>query len=130
MICKKGDEFVSNFDIIKLKEEEMKLLIIMKANDSPFEYMDEIKERLIMLHYSGILVIDSLLHSGNTEERFIKGFFDGLAFEHTKFSFENVPKKSVLRKYMCEYLRSEEELLRYSGLSSQQQNLILKGFVI
>lgn len=121
---------MNNFDIIKIKEESIEILIVMKTSDSPFDYVDELQQELVEINFSGNIVIDGLLHSGNTEERFIRGFFNGHTFDNTKFRFENIARKSILRNYICEYLKSDEELLMYSGLTMKQQKLILKGCII
>ena len=121
---------MNNFEIVKLNEDIIEILIVMKTNDSPFEYVDELQKELSEIEFSGVVVIDGLLHSGNTEERFISGFFDGSSFDNSKFKFENVARKSVIRNYICEYLKSDQELLMYSGLTTSQQKLILKGCII
>lgn len=121
---------MNNFDIIKLNEENVEILVIMKTSESPFEFVSELQEKLQEIKFSGTLIIDELLHSGNTEERFIKGSFNGHSFDDSKFRFENIARKSIIRNYICEYLKSEEDVLLYSGLTVNQQKLILKGCVI
>lgn len=127
---RKGEHFMNNFDIIKLNEDIIKILIVMKTDDAPFEFIDELQEELAETGVSGEVVIDCLLHSGNTEERFISGYFDGESFDYSKFQFLTVARKSKIRNYMCEYLKSDQELLRYSGLTANQQKLIQKDCVL
>ncbi len=87
---------MNDFDIVNLNDENIKILIVMKTCDSPFDFVDEIQEQLKIIEFSGIFVIDTLLHSGNNEERFISGFFDGNSFDDSKFRFEKVDKKMLL----------------------------------
>ena len=121
---------MNNFDIVNLDNKEIKLLVIMKTSDSPFDFVNELQEQLRTLDFSGLFVIDELLHSGNNDERFISGFFDGNSFDNSKFKFENIDKKSIIRSYMCNYLKSDLEVLNYSSLTDKQQKLISHGCVI
>lgn len=121
---------MNNFDIVNLDNKEIKILVIMKTSDSPFDFVNELQEQLRTIDFSGLFVIDELLHSGNNEERFISGFFDGNSFDNSKFKFENIDKKSIIRSYMCNYLKSDLEVLNYSSLTDKQQKLISHGCVI
>lgn len=77
-----------------------------------------------------MFIIDELLHSGNNEERFISGFFDGDSFDNSKFRFEDIAKRSIIRSYICDYLKSDLEVLNYSSLTDKQRKLIYHGCVI
>ncbi|NBH29051.1 hypothetical protein D3Z60_25940 [Lachnospiraceae bacterium] len=121
---------MNNFDIVNLDYKDIKILIVMKTSDSPFDFVNELQEKLKMIGFSGLFVIDELLHSGNNGERFISGFFDGNSFDNSKFRFEDVAKKSDIRSYMCNYLKSDLEALSYSNLTDKQQKLISHGCVI
>ena len=121
---------MNNFDIINLDDSDIKILVIMKTSGSPFDFVDELQEKLKMIGFSGIFIIDELLHSGNNKERFIIGFFDGDSFDNSKFKFENIAKKSSIRSYICDYLKSDLEVLNYSNLTDAQQKLISHGCVI
>ncbi len=118
------------FDIVNLDDQDIKILVVMKTSDSPFDFVKELQEQLKMMEYSGLFIIDELLHSGNNEERFIRGFFDGYSFDNSKFRFEKIAKRSVIRSYICNYLKSDLEVLNYSSLTDKQQKLISHGCVI
>lgn len=118
---------MDNFSIIPL-DDENRILIIICSLESPFVYIEEIAEKLTKLEFKGTVIIDELLHSGNTEERFIKCFFDQ-GFRDDSFSFLDVPKKSLLRKYICVQLKENPNLMEYS-LSKEQMKLIQKNVVI
>ncbi len=92
---------MNNFDIVKLDNKEIKILVIMKTSDSPFDFVNELQQQLRTIDFSGLFVIDELLHSGNNEERFISGFFDGNSFDNSKFKFEYIDKKKVLFVVIC-----------------------------
>ncbi|MBS7158956.1 MAG: type II toxin-antitoxin system RnlB family antitoxin, partial [Collinsella sp.] len=89
---------MNNFDMIVISEEKENILVVMKTSEPPFDYLAEIEASLREKHYIGVVMIDELLHSGNTEERFIQGYFDGARFDSGQFAFELVPKKSKLRE--------------------------------
>lgn len=118
------------FDIIVVNEEKENILVVMKTSEPPFDYISEIESSLKERHYIGVVLIDELLHSGNTEERFIRGYFDGNKFDNGKFAFESVAKKSKLREHMCFYLFRDKKSLEVSILTSRQQHLIEHGCVI
>lgn len=83
----------------------------MKTSEPPFDYISEIRSSLVKMNFKGWILIDEMLHSGNTDERFIKGYFDGNKFEENRFAFEHVERRSKLREYMCLYLYKDEESL-------------------
>lgn len=121
---------MNNFDMIVVSEEKENILVVMKTSESPFDYLWEIEASLRERHYTGVVMIDELLHSGNTEERFIQGYFDGSQFDSRRFVFEPVPKKSKLREPICVYLLEDKEILEFSILTVRQQKLIEHGCII
>lgn len=120
---------MKDYDIVKL-EDQNAILVIMHTCDSPFDYLPEIAWELKKLNYSGVVIFDELLHSGNNEERFINCVFNEEDFITESFQFFPVNKQAVLRKYMCDYLRKDIEYLQSSSLSSAQIKLIEKECVI
>ena len=68
-------------ETFELVEEKENILVVMKTSEPPFDYLAEIEASLREKHYIGVVMIDELLHSGNTEERFIQGYFDGAKFD-------------------------------------------------
>lgn len=48
----------------------------------------------------------------------------------TKLLDVNGAHDLIIRNYICEYLKSDEEVLVYSGLTTSQQRSIIKGCVI
>lgn len=121
---------MNNFEITVLKEDKESILIFMKTSEPPFDFLEEMETELTELHYKGNVVIDELLHSGNNDERFITGYFDGNRFESGKFNFKIVMKKSELREPVCRFLQKDKDVLFLTGLTGKQQRLIEKGCVI
>ena len=52
---------MNNFDIVNLDNKEIKLLVIMKTSDSPFDFVNELQEQLRTIDFSGLFVIDELV---------------------------------------------------------------------
>ncbi len=121
---------MNDFDIIVLEEEKENILIVMKTSEPPFDFLGEIETALTDIQYLGNVIIDELLHSGNNDERFIVGYFNGKEFEIGKFDFKIVAKRSGLREPVCRYLRKDKEFLHLTGLTGRQQKLIETGCVI
>lgn len=94
---------MDNFEITVLKKEKENILIFMKTSEPPFDFLEEMETALTDIHYKGNVVIDELLHSGNNDERFITGYFDGNRFESGEFNFKLVMKKSELREPVCRF---------------------------
>ena len=121
---------MNNYDIFDVEEQDIKLVIVMKTSESPFDYAADIQVQLRNMGFVGTFLIDELLHSGNNEERFIRGFFDGEAFDNGRFCFEQIAKRSKIRDFVCQYLRSDTDVLNYSCLSERQQKLISHGCMV
>ena len=49
---------MNNFDIVNLDYKDIKILIVMKTSDSPFDFVNELQEKLKMIGFSGLFVIE------------------------------------------------------------------------
>ena len=120
---------MKEYNILKLdsNEEYVNLIIMCNAN-SPFDYMEMIKDDLIKSNIEGKIIIDQILHVGNTNKRFI-----GIDYKNGNLEinhdFVNISKGSLLRKVSCDYLK-ENKLIDYSILTSIQKRMIIKGIAI
>lgn len=118
------------YDIIKLQNLEYDGLVIMCNANSPIDSLSSIYMELKNQNVEGKILIDEILHVGNTDKRFI-----GFEFKHNQdqrdieMKFVNLRKDNILRKISCEYLR-ENNLVQYSILSSIQKRMIDKGIAI
>lgn len=121
---------MTNYDIFNVEEQDVKLVIVMKTSESPFDYAADLQEQLKNRGFVGAFLIDELLHSGNNDERFIKGFFDGEEFDKEKFTFEQIARRNKIRDFACQYLRSDMDVLNYSCLTERQQKLISHGCMV
>lgn len=106
------------------------IVVVMKTSEPPFDYLSELSTHLKLIKFQGSVVIDQLLHCGNTNERFIVGYFDGEQFQKNSFSFETVDRRSPIRKYICDFLRDDQEVIDLTILNQSQKRLISKGCYI
>lgn len=116
---------MKKFEIIELSSLNA-LLIQTLVSESPFDFLSEIQDELSSISFSGSVIIDELLHSGNNEERFIGCEFKDGAFTNNSFRFLKVQKQDPIRRHIGDYLRKNPDELRLSGLTSYQIDLIKK----
>lgn len=121
---------MEQFEPIELNNEKYKVLIILTTYEPPLKYLDAYTLYLINKEYYGYLLIDTLMHSGNSNERFLEAFFDGEIIKNDTIKFTNIDKKNSIRKATCDLLRSNPDMLNYSILNSAQKQLINKGLCI
>ena len=112
------------------KEQNNIVMVVIHTCESPFDYLQEIADDLRKIDYSGTVVFDELLHSGNNDERFITSVFENGEFKEKSFQFLAVRKQDGLRQYLCDYLQNEQEYLQTSGLTTAQIKLIEKKCII
>lgn len=118
------------YDIIRLEDSEYNGLVIMCNANSPIDYLSLIYTELKEKNVHGKIIIDEILHVGNTNKRFIGfEFNNNLSLDDIKIEFVDIKKDNALRKISCEYLRTND-LLEYSILSSIQKRMIDKGIAI
>lgn len=118
------------YEIIELENSEYNSLVIMCNANSPINYLSSIYNELKKKNVNGKILVDEILHVGNTCKRFISFEFDNnLSLDDIKMNFVNIKKDNELRKISCDYLR-QNDLLEYSILSSIQKRMIGRGITI
>lgn len=118
------------YDIIKLENLEYAGLVIMCNANSPIDSLSSIYTELKDKNVEGKILIDEILHVGNTDKRFISFEFRNNQEQiDVEMKFTNIQKDNILRKISCEYLR-KNDLVQYSILSSIQKRMICKGISI
>lgn len=122
---------MKKYSIVRLNNDlEYTNLVIMCNANSPFDYIAMIKEDLMKNNIKGKIIIDQILHVGNTNKRFISMVYDKDNLEKDKeLEFVNISKGSLIRKISCDYLR-ENGLIEFSILTSIQKRMLNKGISI
>ncbi len=104
-------------------------LLILANSDSPFNDIGEIEEILTQNYVEGKFLIDQILHSGNTNERFIEFELSNGKIISDTIKFSQIPKDSPIRdqsrKMLC-----DNDLIDYSILSNIQKRMLQKGIAI
>lgn len=115
------------YKIVPLENEQTySYLVIMCTSHSPYDYISDISKKLDASK-AGSILIDQILHVGNTEKRFMSFQFNGN--ELTNSDFVNIKKDSELRKLTCNFL-NDTGLVDSPTLTSIQSRMIKKGIVI
>ncbi len=106
--------------------QEYIYLIILCDSHSPYDYIKDIAHD-VLKKGSGNILIDQLLHVGNTNKRFISfTLHDGELHDGV---IAAIPKGSPYRKTTCEFLK-DNSVMDSSILTSIQKRMINKGIVI
>ena len=115
------------YKIVPLENEQLySYLVIMCTSHSPYDYISDISKKLDASKTCSIL-IDQILHVGNTEKRFMSFQFNGNELKNS--NFVNIKKDSELRKLTCNFL-NDTGLVDSPILTSIQSRMIKKGIAI
>lgn len=115
------------YKIVPLENEQAySYLVIMCTSHSPYDYISDISKKLDASK-AGSILIDQILHVGNTEKRFMSFQFNGNELKNS--DFVNIKKDSELRKLTCDFL-NDTGLVDSPTLTSIQSRMIKKGIAI
>lgn len=115
------------YKIVPLENEQMYVyLIILCSSNSPYDYIGDISKKLDTAK-SGAILIDQILHVGNTEKRFMAFQYNGNEIKNG--DFVTIKKDSKIRKLTCDFLNTSG-LIDDSILTSIQSRMIKKGIAI
>lgn len=119
---------IKNFEVISLAENlEYNYLVVLCNAESPYEFLDDIARSLNLLSGNCKILIDEILHVGNTEKRYME--FVLVNGKLTDGKFVQIPKASNYRTLSCTFLKNNE-IVNGSIISSVQYRMINKGIVI
>lgn len=115
------------YKIVPLENEQTySYLVIMCTSHSPYDYISDISKKLDASK-TGSILIDQILHVGNTAKRFICFQFNGNELKNS--DFVTIKKDSELRKLTCNFL-NVTGLVDSPTLTSIQSRMIKKGIAI
>lgn len=124
----------NHYEILELKEEYgFMVMSLNKFNvacnsKEMISVAAEVKKRDLK---NEKILLDNLLTSGNTDERFIEIDIDSEGnMLSESLRFVQIDKESPIRKKSTEYLSKMEKLVEYSVLNSGQKILIKNGLTI
>lgn len=115
------------YKIIPLNDaQEYIYLVILCDSRSPYDYLNDIAHDILKKE-SGNILIDQILHVGNTDKRFISFALDDGKLHDGVIT--TIPKKSFYRKATCEFFKGSS-VMEGSILTSTQKRMINKGITI
>ena len=117
------------YNIIFTSGESFDALVTICNSDAPLQYLANIEKELINRNFTGSILIDQILHVGNSDERFISLYLDRNGIGKDSIKFEKIPKQSQFRVLSCNFLK-DRQLIEASILSSIQKKMIRKGLSI
>lgn len=119
----------NDFEVIKLENDiEYGYLIILNKSNSPYNYICSIAQSLNSCVNKSKVLVDQILHVGNTDKRYMEYSLNGDML--TEGKFVKIAKNSIYRKISCEYFKEKSEIMEGSILTSIQQRMINKGIAI
>lgn len=125
----KGVEWMDKFYVSKLKNfNDFIALLLLTNSDAPLTPIDEIEKTVSSMEYGHIL-IDQILHSGNSEDRFITLDVKNGRVVRNSISFYTVPKDAYVRN-ISRNLLFQHNLIDFSILSSIQKRMLKSGISI
>ena len=115
------------YKIVPLENEQTySYLVIMCTSHSPYDYISDIYQKLDVSK-AGFILIDQILHVGNTEKWFISFQFNGNELDNC--DFVNIKKDREIRRLTCDFL-NDSGLVDSPTLTSIQSRMIKKGIAI
>lgn len=121
---------MSDYKIEYIKGGIYSALIVSLTYKNILNEIENIEKDLVLNKISGMIIIDNLLKSGNSEERFINAFFDGYKFDRKTFRFVGLSRTDQIRKLSCSLLRQQRNIIEMSVLDKFQKDLLMKGLSI
>lgn len=120
---------MDKFYVSKLENfNDFIVLLLLTNSDAPLTPIDEI-EKAVSSSEHGHILIDQILHSGNSEDRFIALDIKNGKVVRNSISFYTVPKgayiRNISRELLCHY-----DLVEFSILSSVQKRMLKSGISI
>ncbi|MFH5779043.1 type II toxin-antitoxin system RnlB family antitoxin [Heyndrickxia oleronia] len=119
----------THFDVIELDStSDFSYLLVLKSHNAPSHWLKT--EKIFDLNFSGQIILDRMLHVGNSKDRFIiYSICDGNIQNYNGKVLE-LDRKDPLRVLSNSVLRNYPELVSNSILNSTQKKLLLHGLSI
>lgn len=121
------------FVIQETDNKEFNLIVYLTKAESILNYIPMIELQINHLFEKNVnlnILLDTLLYSGNTEERFISCKMVGGKILPNSFDFEKISKNSIYRDITSEFYEEHKNLIMNSSiLNNIQKKLIIKKIV-
>jgi hypothetical protein len=104
-------------------------VVVATSYVNPVDELYNIENELKYENFRGMIVFDLLLCNGITENRYIEVFFDGFAFDISKYKVLKDIDCDV-KKLIYSFYLSNKSMLEYSNLPKAQRFLLEKGVLM
>ena len=112
--------------MIKLYNDNY-IMILIEDNQMLYRHEKEYKKKLKSLGIeNGTIIFDTILYSGNTDNRFLTTEIKNGKFKMYRYTTE-IGYDHPIRKMTCDFLRAHKESLIHSNLLEEQKEQILSG---
>ena len=112
--------------MIKLYNDNY-IMILIEDNQMLYRHEAEYKKELKSLGIkNGTIIFDTILYSGNTNNRFLTTEIKNGKFKMYRYTTE-IGYDHPIRKMTCDFLRAHKESLKNSNLLEEQKEQILSG---
>lgn len=118
---------MQDFLIRQINKEYAKYLVLGTTVESPLFQLLEIQNSVEISNGEKV-IFDQLLQTGNADNRFLVMTFHDGAFDYS--SAQHIDAQSVgndVKSFVCDFLRNNSLILKYSILLSAQKEDILNG---
>lgn len=128
-ICEERKSCNEYFDILEIENDSNScLLLIFKSYTSPIYHLKN--EELFSEDFSGEIILDRMLHVGNSKDRFIKYSINNGKLEDDSGIVTIFERKSNVRRSANEMYRKYPKMISSSILNESQKKLLLHGISI
>lgn len=118
---------MKDYVIEKINTRDYNRFLLCLTFESIFEYLPEIEVSPDMVNFSGKVLIDQLLITGNGRNRFVSCNFENGKLDVS--TAENVTPDDSLRKLSVEFLHNNYNYVKHSILTDSQKKYIKEGVV-
>lgn len=116
--------------IIELNNAIYKSCIVVQTHQSLHEIKNLLEEDIYADNLDGKILLDTLFHDGNTENRFIEFTANKGVLNWDTIKFVGIERRGEIRKQIARFLSETPEILDQSILTRVQKKMISKGIGI
>lgn len=117
------------YEIVKCHSAEYACIVIPTVITNPLEKINELAEKLKNEHISGRILIDFIISSGNSKERYGSIIYDN-GFINDSFKYVNIEDNNPIKKASANFFKMKIEMNELPMLNNSQISLLKRGFLI
>lgn len=118
---------MSKFNVIELNQHKYDACIIIQTHESLHEIKKELNQKVNNINMHGKVLIDTLFHAGNVNDRFIEVLAMNGDLDWSSAHTACIDKQDEIREIVAKSLGDFPEIINNSILTSIQKKLISRG---